>query len=66
MNLLQFSTVCDLNGNRYQLEIDCQNKAYKVGSYFFTNKGITVTKKAIKEIVYQLDLQGFEQLTRFE
>ena len=64
--ILQFSTICNVNGNRYQLEIDCQNKAYKVGSYFFTNKGITVTKKAIKEIVRQLELQGFTQLQRFE
>jgi len=63
---LQFSTICNVYGNRYQVEIDSKNKTYKVGYHLFANRGINVTKKAIKEIVKQLELQGFKELERYE
>ena len=64
--ILQLSTICDVNGNRYQLEIDTKNETYKVGGYFFSDLGINVTKKTIKEIVKQLERQGFKQIGRYE
>lgn len=59
----QFITKRDTNGNRYTLIIDHDNKTYKrdYNPYFLKGFYIEVTKKQRREIIQDLDENGYKE-----